>query len=250
MPVPYSGYQQTPPTMSVSPSQPPPYPLGHHAQFPGQPPVSSPSPRPLPPSTQSVAMAAAAVAASNSVSAEEERRQIEESERIKRQSLETAVEDKIRRHVTAVLNEAEKEMVGLQKTQKGLQDGSRRINEMMEEMEKREREVDQSIAVMKDKNAQLESLLEYLRAQPDDVNIDDAVSATTPLYEQILQLYAEENAIEDTVYYLGEALRKGVIELETFLKYVRELSRKQFMARATIMKARSTAGLAAHGQPA
>ena len=87
--------------------------------------------------------------------------------------------------------------------------------------------------------------------------------------DRILQLYAEENAIEDTVYYLGEALRKGVIELETFLKvstveprtvalhhsspliqYVRELSRKQFMARATIMKARSTAGLAAHGQPA
>jgi hypothetical protein len=36
--------------------------------------------------------------------------------------------------------------------------------------------------------------------------------------DRILQLYAEENAIEDTVYYLGEALRKGVIELETFLK--------------------------------
>jgi ESCRT-I complex subunit TSG101 len=194
-------------------------------------------------------MAAGAVAASNSISAEEERRQIEESERIKRQSLETAVEDKIRRNVTAVLNEAEKEMVVLQKTQKELQDGSRRINEMMEEMEKKEREVDQSITVMKDKNAQLESLLEYLRAQPDDVNVDEAVSATTPLYEQILQLYAEENAVEDTVYYLGEALRKGVIELEVFLKYVRELSRKQFMARATIMKARSTAGLAAHGQP-
>jgi chromosome segregation ATPase len=75
-------------------------------------------------------------------------------------------------------------MVVLQKTQKELQDGSRRINEMMEEMEKKEREVDQSITVMKDKNAQLESLLEYLRAQPDDVNVDEAVSATTPLYEQ------------------------------------------------------------------
>ena len=35
---------------------------------------------------------------------------------------------------------------------------------------------------------------------------------------RILQLYAEENAIEDTIYYLGEALRKDVIELEVFLK--------------------------------
>ena len=35
---------------------------------------------------------------------------------------------------------------------------------------------------------------------------------------RILQLYAEENAIDDTIYYLGEALRKEVIELEVFLK--------------------------------
>ena len=35
---------------------------------------------------------------------------------------------------------------------------------------------------------------------------------------RILQLYAEENALDDTIYYLGEALRKGVIELEIFLK--------------------------------
>ena len=38
------------------------------------------------------------------------------------------------------------------------------------------------------------------------------------LFVRILQLYAEENAIDDTIYYLGEALSKGVIELEVFLK--------------------------------
>ena len=35
---------------------------------------------------------------------------------------------------------------------------------------------------------------------------------------RILRLYAEENAIDDTIYYLGEALRKGIIELDVFLK--------------------------------
>ena len=35
---------------------------------------------------------------------------------------------------------------------------------------------------------------------------------------RILRLYAEENAIDDTVYYLGEALRKGIVELDVFLK--------------------------------
>jgi len=99
---------------------------------------------------------------------------------------------------------------------------------------------------------------------------------TVILYKQILNLYAEENAIEDTIFYLGEALRRGVIELEVFLKvptsscmteitfthctvvlcgvclidsyspllqHVRLLSRKQFQLRALMQKARKTAGL-------
>lgn len=38
---------------------------------------------------------------------------------------------------------------------------------------------------------------------------------------RILNTYAEENAVDDAIYYLGEALRREVIDLETFLK-VRE----------------------------
>jgi len=43
---------------------------------------------------------------------------------------------------------------------------------------------------------------------------------------------------------LGEALRKGVIDLEVFLKQVRQLARKQFMNRALMQKCRQKAGLA------
>lgn len=35
---------------------------------------------------------------------------------------------------------------------------------------------------------------------------------------RIVNAFAEENATEDAVYYLGEALRKGVIDLDVFLK--------------------------------
>ena len=31
-------------------------------------------------------------------------------------------------------------------------------------------------------------------------------------------MYAEENAIDDTIYYLSEALRKGVIPVDVYLK--------------------------------
>lgn len=48
-----------------------------------------------------------AAAASATISAEEERRHFEESKRIERQSLESAVEDKIRRQVKQVLDTAQ-----------------------------------------------------------------------------------------------------------------------------------------------
>lgn len=60
---------------------------------------------------------------------------------------------------------------------------------------------------------------------------------------RLLNAYAEEAAIEDVIYYLGEALRTNVIDLELFLKHVRQLSRKQFMLRAIMQKCRQRAGL-------
>lgn len=35
---------------------------------------------------------------------------------------------------------------------------------------------------------------------------------------RLVNAFAEENATEDAIYYLGEALRKGVIDLDVFLK--------------------------------
>jgi ESCRT-I complex subunit TSG101 len=72
-----------------------------------------------------------------------------------------------------------------------------------------------------------------------------AISATTPLFKQLLNSYAEEAAIEDEIYYLGEALRQNVVDCDTFLKHVRKLSRRQFFLRATMNKCRQTAGLPA-----
>ena len=47
-----------------------------------------------------------------------------------------------------------------------------------------QREVDGSIEMLRSKNAELESILDYLRSQPDKVDADSAVAATNPLYEQ------------------------------------------------------------------
>ncbi len=49
--------------------------------------------------------------------------------------------------------------------------------------------------------------------------------------------------MEDTIYQLGKALSKQAIALDVYLSHVRELSRTQFILRATIRKARRVANL-------
>ena len=46
--------------------------------------------------------------------------------------------------------------------------------------------------------------------------------------------HAEDAAIDDAVYFLGESLRRGVIDSELFLKHVRDLSRLSLWTRTTI----------------
>jgi ESCRT-I complex subunit TSG101 len=63
--------------------------------------------------------------------------------------------------------------------------------------------------------------------------------AKLPLPFRLLDLVAEDNALEDTVYHLGRAFNSDTRtqdELERFLKRIRLLSREQFMKRALINK--------------
>lgn len=134
--------------------------------------------------------------------------------------------------------------------------------------------MDKNIDSLKQKDEELTVALERMQNQSEDNDLDDVIVPTAPLYKQILNLYAEENAIEDTIFYLGEALRRDVIDLDVFLKvsqtalfvivllyklkhniwsllmwisccvqHVRLLSRKQFQLRALMQKARKVAGL-------
>jgi ESCRT-I complex subunit TSG101 len=67
-------------------------------------------------------------------------------------------------------------------------------------------------------NSQLSELLSKCDETEKTVDIDDAYGPSQPLYKQLLNAFSEENAVVDAIYYLGEALRKEVIDLEVFLK--------------------------------
>ncbi|BFZ25038.1 hypothetical protein BsWGS_28077 [Bradybaena similaris] len=159
-----------------------------------------------------------------------------------RASMLSAVEDKIKWRLKETFAQAQAEMDVLCKTLRDLNDGKQKLDTIISDLDKEKCEIDKNIQLLREKDNEVREAVHKMELQ-DDLNIDDAVVTTAPLHRQLVDAFAEEQAIEDAIYYLGEALRKNVIELESFLKRVRELSRKQFMLRATIQKCREKAGL-------
>ncbi|KAH8343343.1 hypothetical protein KR059_008557 [Drosophila kikkawai] len=158
-------------------------------------------------------------------------------------SLISAVEDKLRRRIQEKVNQYQAEIETLNRTKQELVEGSAKIDAIISRLEREHVDLQKNISVLKDKEQELEKSLEALESA-EAIDPDEAVTTTAPLYRQLLNAYADEAATEDAIYYLGEGLRGGVIDLETFLKHVRQLSRKQFILRATMQKCRQKAGLA------
>jgi len=69
-----------------------------------------------------------------------------------------------------------------------------------------------------------------------DPEVDELICSTTIVYNQLINLVAEDNAIEDTIYHLHRALNSGRIDLDRFIRTTRILAEEQFMKRALIQK--------------
>lgn len=114
---------------------------------------------------------------------------------------------------------------------------------MLNKLSDEQQHLERASATLSDKKTELQRIL---AAAPSDaqLDIDTAIEAKMPLHRQLLKHFLEDNTIEDSIYYLGEALKKSdQLNLDTYLKHVRKLSRKQFYARATMRKCRAKAGL-------
>ncbi|EJD53040.1 UEV-domain-containing protein [Auricularia subglabra TFB-10046 SS5] len=77
-----------------------------------------------------------------------------------------------------------------------------------------------------------------------DPEVDELICSTTIVHNQLINLVAEDNAIEDTIYHLHRALNAGRIDLDKFLKTTRVLAEEQFTKRVLIE--RILAGLQAN----
>jgi len=157
-------------------------------------------------------------------------------------SIVSAVEDKVKAHLREEFSMKQAETDTLKHTGKELGEGRQKLQQMVSQLSVETQEMEARLTVLAEKKTQMEKVNLRLEEQ-GEVDCDQAVVATAPVFNQLFEDYSEEAAIEDAVYFLGEALRRGVIDCETFLKHVRNLSRKQFLLRARMLKCRKIAGL-------
>lgn len=158
-------------------------------------------------------------------------------------SLLSAVEDKLRRRLKEQSQQSHAELETLRRTQQELREGKTRLEDIFTRLQRERSELDKNVAILQEKEKELEAAVGRLAVE-EEVNVDEAVVTTAPLYSQLLNAFAEEATLEDAIYYMGEALRKEVIDLDTFLKQVRTLARRQFTLRALMHKCRQKAQLA------
>lgn len=158
-------------------------------------------------------------------------------------SLLSAVEDKLRRRLKEQSQQSQAELETLRRTQQELREGKSRLEDILTRLQRERTELDKNVTILQEKEKELQSAVEHLGEQ-ESVDVDEAVVTTAPLYSQLLNAFAEEATLEDAIYYMGEALRKEIIDLDTFLKQVRTLARRQFTLRALMHKCRQKAQLA------
>ena len=169
----------------------------------------------------------------------------EQEEELMKQSMISAVSEKVQRRLREYNAMATPEIEKLMATRAKLVAGDQTLTNMLQRLDTEKQQVQDNINLLTTKNTEIEEAIRQMEAQKE-VDPDEAVVSTTPLYTQLFEMVAEENALEDAVYHLGKALNNGVLDLPTYLKYVRILSRREFLKRATIQKARHKAGLDSH----
>lgn len=168
---------------------------------------------------------------------------------IYRDSLQTALIEKIRDRFNEVTPVVRGQIDSLKNTERSLVEGDKQLDSFIEQLHKQQVQgesylikLQEKIDQLNEKQSQLSSMNRDAQSESSSLR-EDALLLPAPIYKQLFQSYAEEHAIQDLLFYLSEGLERRSISLDIYLKHVRELSRRQFLLRATMRKCRQIAGL-------
>ncbi len=163
-----------------------------------------------------------------------------------RVALVTQAEDVIRERFGEEFGKTRAELQTLHSTNKELLDGQEEIGAIEAELDAK---LDEMACYVEDLQKEHDGLVEHEAAlddlDPEALDVDKGIiNPQDPVHSQLVRAFAEDAAISDAIYHLGEGLRQGLFpNFDVYMKKVRNLSRQQFYLRATMIKCRQKAGL-------
>eukprot|EP01086_Lenisia_limosa_P007818 TRINITY_DN28143_c0_g1_i1.p1 TRINITY_DN28143_c0_g1~~TRINITY_DN28143_c0_g1_i1.p1 ORF type:complete len:354 (-),score=86.71 TRINITY_DN28143_c0_g1_i1:57-1118(-) len=152
-------------------------------------------------------------------------------------------DNKVKRATTEKIKEIQASMDKYLVEQTTLSDEEARIQARVTMLRKAEEDIDALIAQATEEETTLQSQVADGSGKP--IATTDDVYSPDLHGDQLIEMVAEDAAYEDTLYKLSRWLLQEKVQLEDFLKDVRDLSRKQFFCRALInklLRLRETAG--------
>ncbi len=168
-------------------------------------------------------------------------------------SLRIKLKELLQQKIKASQDKLAQEMASDVRYNKQLNEQELKLDDVVKKLEVEIEKTKGAISGTRQKMKDMQTWLEQAQGQADEIDPDDLLLPTGPLYNQyifaktrkltdrLFELVAEDQAIDDAIYNLGVALNRDVVDLSTFLKHVRLLAREQFLKRALIKKCRQRA---------
>jgi len=145
------------------------------------------------------------------------------------------VTQKLQSSLSFFYKEATEDIDKLFEQQTLLKQSEQNIQQNLSTLREQQGQIENRLALVTSKNEEITSWLSHYENK-SLTDIDSLIYPKDTWSQQVLDLVAEDHAIEDTIYVLDRALAEERIDLKTFLKLVRKLASKQFFARALAIK--------------
>jgi len=155
------------------------------------------------------------------------------------EQLRDQVNTKMREYLTQELNEISDENYELCKRQARIERKKKEIDQTFAQSEEEFNKLQKRKADLISEKERLEKWLADNEGN-SRIDVDNVISANDTHAEQLFEVTAEDYALSDVQYELEECLNDELINLSTFLKQIRKVSRNQFFARALANKLKTT----------
>ncbi|KDO23823.1 hypothetical protein SPRG_11255 [Saprolegnia parasitica CBS 223.65] len=161
--------------------------------------------------------------------------------------LKAEVTEKLQHEMQKLYKRIREEIDTQFETQRDVAHGQDVLAQGEQSLQQLKHELDQTLVHIQDTDVHVTKWLSEQENQ-QEMDVDEVLVPADALSQQQLDAFADQQAIEDALYFMDRALANGEIELSVFLKEVRKLARKQFMCVALMQKVHDTQHAIATGR--